>query len=87
MACCVKGGVGTTDHISQAYDWACNNGLIRCSDTYVYDCDGIARGVSDMWGIKYHPDYYTVQGVGHFWLHDGNGNEVFNAAGLGYHGN
>ena len=83
MACCVKGGLYNTAQIIQARDWALSNGKIR-SDNYVNNKEQLAKDISATFGTTYHPDYQYATNKKHHWLVDGNGNEIFNSAGLGY---
>ena len=88
MACCVMGGLTTNDQIMKAHEWALKNNYIR-SDNYVnmspYD---FAKKVSQEFQTTYHSEWKRggSSEVHHFWVVDENGNEIFNSAGLGYHG-
>ena len=89
MACCVIGGLTTNAQIMKAHEWALKNNYIR-NDNYVnmspYD---FAKKISQEFQTTYHSEWKRggSSEVHHFWVVDGNGNEIFNSAGLGYHGN
>ena len=88
MACCVIGGLTTNAQIMKAHDWALKNNYIR-SNNYVnlspYD---FAKKISKEFKTTYHSEWKRggSAAVRHFWVEDRNGNEIFNSAGLGYHG-
>ena len=88
MACCVIGGLTTNEQIIKAHEWALQNNFIR-NDNYVnLDYNDFAKLVSEQFQTIYHPDW-TRDGSddqGHYWVLDSNGKEIFNSAGLGYHG-
>ena len=88
MACCVLGGLTTSKQINDAHKWALDKGFIR-NDCYVnlYYKD-FAKKISEQFKTTYHSEWDRGGSakVGHFWVVDGNGNEIFNSAGLGYHG-
>ena len=85
MAACVKGGIGNDKCILEAKQWALNNGYIRW-DTLVYDKEGLARQISEHFGTNYQSNFQFRRGNGHTWLVDQNNREIFNSAGIGFHG-
>ena len=87
MAACCIGGLGTDAEMLSARAWAVKKGYIRDSDTYCnVNSQTLAQYISKNYGTPYHSNWKAKQGCGHFWVVDGNGKEVFNAAGLGYTG-
>ena len=88
MACCVIGGLTSNEQILKAHEWALKNKYIR-TDNYVnmspYD---FAKKISEEFKTTYHSEWKRGGSgeVGHFWVVDSNGNEIFNSAGLGYYG-
>ena len=85
MAMCVKGGLCTNDQITKAYYWALSEGKIN-SNCYINSSgDVLAQQISQKYGTTFHSDYKAVEGPSHFWLVNSNGDEIFNASGLGYH--
>ena len=88
MACCVIGGLTTNEQIMKAHDWALEHKYIR-NDNFVnlspYD---FAKKISEEFKTTYHSEWKRGGSgkVHHFWVVDSNGNEIFNSAGLGYHG-
>ena len=88
MACCVIGGLTTDQEILKAHDWALQHNYIR-SDNYVnISYSDFAKKISKEFKTTYHDDWKRGGSAeqGHFWVEDGNGKEIFNSAGLYYHG-
>ena len=88
MACCVIGGLTTDQEILKAHDWALVHNYIR-SDNYVnISYSDFAKKISEEFKTTYHDDWKRGGSAeqGHFWVVDGNGKEIFNSAGLYYHG-
>ena len=87
MAACCIGGLGTDAQMLSARAWAVKKGYIRDSDTYCnVGWSALAKYISSNYSTPFHNGWSLKEGCGHFWVVDGNGKEVFNAAGLGYTG-
>ena len=92
LACCVVGGLGTRDQVLDARSWALSNGYIADSNYVQIGSMDLAQKIAEHYGTTYHSDFqikedfYGESGT-HFWVADSSGNEIFNSAGLGWHGN
>ena len=88
MGCCVIGGLGNDEQIQDAYRWSLSLGYIN-DLAWVTSIDGLilAKRISDHYGTTFHKGWTLQYGCNHYWVLDLNGNEVFNAAGLGFIGN
>ena len=87
MGACAIGGLGTDAEMLMARSWAVNNNLIRGSDTYCnINWQPLAQKIASHFGTTYHSNFKLVKGCGHYWVVNGSGKEVFNAAGLGHSG-
>ena len=91
LACCVKGGLGSRNQVINARNWALSQGYIRSDNYVLIDSNTLAQRISQKYGTTYHSDLIIkkcVYGGGstHFYLVNSNGKEVFNSAGLGWHG-
>ena len=87
MAACCIGGLGTDAEMLAARAWAVKKGYIRDSDTYCnVGWSQLAKYIAQNYGKSYHNGWSLKQGCGHYWVVNGSGKEVFNAAGLGYTG-
>ena len=92
MACCVIGGLGTTSEVLAARQWALDNKYIRDDNYVLLESMDLAQRISSQYGTTYHSDFGIRQdnygnGGTHFWVADSSGNEIFNSAGLSWHGN
>ena len=92
MACCVVGGLGTTSQVLAARQWALENGYISSSNYVQIGSMDLAQKISRKYGTTYHSDFVIRKdnygnGGTHFWVANSSGKEIFNSAGLGWHGN
>ena len=92
LACCVVGGLGTRDQVLDARSWALDNGYIADSNYVQIGSMDLAQKIANHYGTTYHSDFQIKEdfygnGGTHFWVADSSGNEIFNSAGLGWHGN
>ena len=82
------GGLTTSEQIKKAHEWALDNKYIRHDDYVKLYYKEFAKKISEEFKTTYHSEWDrggSAQ-VGHFWVVDANGKEIFNSAGLGYHG-
>ena len=92
LACCVIGGLGTRDQVLDARNWALGNGYISDTNYVQKKRTELPQIIADHYGTTYHSDFQIredVYGGGktHFWVANSEGKEIFNSAGLGWHGN
>ena len=83
MAVCVIGGLGSDKEMIEAREWANKKGYAsgtRCN----INIQELAKKISIQFKTTFHKDWKVKYGCNHYWTVDGNGREVFNAAGLGY---
>lgn len=84
LAACFLGGLNDLNECDSCFDWASNCGKVRKSDAYVnVDKYGLGREISQRYGRAYK-NYRIVKGNNHFYVVDGNNNEVFNSMGKGW---
>lgn len=91
MACCVVGGLGSKSEVLTARKWALSNKYINDHNRVEINKKLLAEKISQKYGTTFHSDFVfkkDVYGKGktHFWVADSSGKEIFNAAGLGWHG-
>ena len=91
LACCVVGGLGTRDQVLDARNWALDNEYIASSNYVQIGSMDLAQKIADHYGTTFHSDFQIredVYGGGntHFWVANADGEEIFNSAGLGWHG-
>ena len=88
MACCVLGGLTNDDQIKKAHEWALGNKYIGKDDFVKLNYRDFAKKISEQFKTTYHSEWDRGGSTKkhHFWVVDGNGKEIFNSAGLGYHG-
>lgn len=88
LYCCIcyMAGFCTITQVDNAFDWACNNGWLRRSDSYVQTLDrvGFAKALNAKFGGSFRSGL-TIQYSGtHFYVTKG-GKEVYNSVYIGYH--
>ena len=92
MAACVVGGLGTKAEVLAARQWALNSGYINSNNYVLMRGTELARKIAQKYGTTFHSDFVIKEdvyngGSTHFWVADSSGKEIFNSAGLGWHGN
>ena len=78
------GGLNNINEADECFDWACNQGKVRRSDSYVLvDRHSLEKEIAQRYNRNYR-DYKIVPGKHHYYAIDSNGKEIYNSAGFGY---
>ncbi len=78
LCCCYKGGLDNIDEADNCFTWALKKGLVR-DDSYVnINKDNFASKIAQMYNRKERSGT-IVKGNNHFYVIDGNRNEIYNS--------
>ena len=74
-----------------AREWALSMEFIKSNNYVELDSMVLAQKISRQYGTTFHSDFVIKKdiydkGCTHFWLANSEGEEIFNPAGLGWHG-